>query len=150
MTLQELLEDHRAAILAEATEGLSRARLRSYEKAGVETGTERLRTLYDLVLTCVRGRHLVPIVEHAERVARERYEAGYDFREVHAAFNVLEEALWRHAIATMPKEDLAEAIGMAGTVLGAGKEALAAEYIEQASDRKAPSLDLSRLFSGTN
>jgi hypothetical protein len=35
-------------------------------------------------------------------------------------------------------------------VVGAGKDALAREYVSMASHRHVPSLDLSALFRGTN
>ena len=148
MNLLQMLEASRAEILADAYAALTRAHLSHYELAGPDVTEERLRVLYDLVEESVRRHNLVPVIEHAERVARERYEAGFDFRQVHAAFNALEEAIWKRAIAEVPPLGLTEAIGLTGTVLGAGKEALAAEYIALASHRKAPSLNLAGLFEG--
>lgn len=148
MDLLQLLEEHRGEIIADARDALQRARLRHYEASGPAVSEERLRRLYDLAVESLRSHSLVPIVTHAERVARERYEAGVDFREVHAAFNALEEAIWRRIVADVPAERQAEALGLTGTVLGAGKEALAAEYVAQAGHRRAPSLDLTQLFEG--
>ena len=143
-----MLETQREAIVAEALQELTRRRQPHYEASGPEVSERRLRTLFDLAVESVRSRSLVGIVRHSEQVARERFEEGFDFREVHAAFNALEEAIWKHAFSDIPPEGLAESIGLAATVLGAGKEALAAEYSALASQRKARSLDLSRLFEG--
>jgi hypothetical protein len=146
--LAYLLDVHRPEILAESCEALGRARLRHYQEAGAEACAVRLGRLLDLVVESVAGQSLVPIVQHAERVAWQRYEAGFDFREVHTAFNVLEEAIWKQVVAYTPIEDIAGVLSLIGTVLGAGKEALAAEFVSLATHEKSLSLNLAHLFEG--
>jgi hypothetical protein len=51
-------------------------------------------------------------------------------------------------VTTQPPEDLAEAIGLVGTVFGAAKDALARGYVSLASHHHVTSLDLSALFRG--
>jgi hypothetical protein len=149
MDLNELLERRQEEILAEATEALSQARLRSYEKAGAELRSQRLRTLFQRTRESLRDRSLLPLTQYAEQIAQERYAAGFDVYEVQAAFNVLEEVLWRHIIQETPPAELAEAIGKTSTVLGAGKGALARAYVALAGKHHAPALDLDALFKGT-
>ena len=48
----------------------------------------------------------------------------------------------------MPPDELARALGLVSTVLGAAKDSLARAYVSLASQTKAPSLDLSALFKG--
>jgi hypothetical protein len=62
---------------------------------------------------------------------------------------VLEETLWRHLTKLVPPDDYPAVFGMVGTVLGAGTDALALEYVSLASKRRAQSLDLSAMFTGT-
>ena len=143
-----LLGGQREVILAEAARFLECSHLSSYEKAGPRVTAERLGHLYDLVITAVHDRRLDAVVAHAEEVARERYAAGYDLSEVQRAYNVLEEAIWNHLLASVAPEQMATALGLVSTVLGAGKDRLAQEYVSLASQSKAPSLDLSALFSG--
>jgi hypothetical protein len=88
------------------------------------------------------------MVAHADVVARERFEAGYDLSEVLTAFNVLEEAIWTRVLAELPPSEYAEALGLISTVLGTGKDALACRYVTLASKVKATSLDLQSLFTG--
>ena len=83
----------------------------------------------------------------ASRIATERFEEGFDIGEVQAAFNALEQSIWRRVVAETPPEDLAEATGLVGTVLGYGKDVLARTYVSLASQRHVRSLDLSALFS---
>jgi hypothetical protein len=85
---------------------------------------------------------------YAEKVARERFEDGYDVSEVQAAFNVLEQAMWRRVVDATAPAELAEAVGLLSTVLGFGKDTLARTYVSLASRRHVPSLDLSALFAG--
>ena len=65
------------------------------------------------------------------------------------AFNALEEATWARMLAALEASQLAEALGLVTTVLGAGKDALARRYVSLAARAHAPSLDLRRLFAGT-
>jgi hypothetical protein len=50
----------------------------------------------------------------------------------------------------MPKDRLGQALGLVGTVLGAGKDSLARTYVTLATQTRAPSLDLRALFAGTS
>ncbi len=74
---------------------------------------------------------------------------GFGISEVQTAFNVVEEAMCRHVVAGVPPDELAEAVGLLGTILGFGKDALARTYVSLASHRRVPSLDLSAMFAGT-
>ena len=64
------------------------------------------------------------------------------------AFNVLEETIWAKVIEAVAPGDLAEALGLVGTVLGAGRDALACTYVSLATHQHVPSLDMSALFRG--
>ena len=149
MTLAELLAARRAAIVDAADAALERAHLAHYEAAGGESRRQRLETLFDLVARAVAERNLTPVLRHAERIAHDRFDAGYDLLEVQAAFNVLEEALWKTLVAEVPPAGLGEALGLVGTALGAGTDRLAATYVALASRTHTPSLDLRALFAGT-
>jgi hypothetical protein len=62
---------------------------------------------------------------------------------------VLEEAIWMQVLRHLPVTDYAEALGLVGTVLGAGKDSLARRYVSLASQTKTSSLNLQSMFSGT-
>jgi hypothetical protein len=144
----ELLVEEGDAIVAAASVALERSNLRHYAEAGPEESRQRLAQLLALVEESIRQRDLVPMVDHATQIAHERFAAGYDINEVQTAFNVLEEAIWERVIDATPPRDLAHAIGMVGTVLGAGRDALARAYVSLASHQHVPSLDMSALFRG--
>ena len=149
MGLVEELQAAHGEVVADAAQALQRAHLRHYEAVGPEESRRRLDHLYGLVLECLTERTLVPICEMGEKTAIERFESGYDIGEVQTAFNVLEEAIWHVVIARMPPVDLVEATGLVGTVLGAGKDALARTWVSLASKHHVSSLDLTALFGGT-
>lgn len=144
----EVLEQQGDAIVERAAAALQRTGLRHYAEAGPDASRERLRQLYDLVVVSVSTRDLVPMIEHSTRVANERFEDGFDIAEVQAAFHVLEEAIWAQIIETIAPDELAESLGLVGTVLGAGRDTLACTYVSLASHQHVPSLDLSALFRG--
>jgi len=142
------LEARRQSILDDAAARARRAHLRHYEAEG--SIEKRLPALYDVLVAGVSTRDLGPIVAYCRAVAAARFTAGFDLSEVQTAFNVLEEATWRHALAELPPGDAAVALGLIGTVLGAGKDALARGYVEHAARAHAPSMDLDRLVAGTD
>lgn len=144
----EVLTTEGDAIVDSAAAALERSNLPHYAAAGTDAARERLAQLLTLVVTSVHTRDLVPIVDYATQIARERFDAGFDIREVQAAFNVLEEAAWARVVDAIAPRDLAEAVGMVTTVIGAGRDALAREYVSLASKQHVPTLDLSALFRG--
>ncbi len=149
MDLSKLLHERMDEVLSEAESSLSRAHLTHYEKAGEEHNRQKLKALYVLAVRAIAERNLGPMLSHAENIARERYEAGFDLSEVQTAFNVLEEATWKFIIKNLPAVEFGEAIGLISTVLGAGKDMLGRTYVTLSSKSKAPSLDLRSMFAGT-
>lgn len=147
MNLDQLLHERMSEILSEAEKALSSARLTHYEKAGEEHNRQKLKALYTLATRAIAERNLGPMLAHAETIARERFETGFDLSEVQTAFNVLEESMWKCILKSLPPVEFGEAIGLVSTVLGAGKDMLCRTYVTLASKSKAPSLDLRSLFA---
>jgi hypothetical protein len=148
-TTADLLGRERAAIVSDAEAALARAHSRHYESAGEDAVRQRLEALYDHLVEAVGERDLGPMLAYAERIAEERFNAGYDLAEVQTAFNALEEATWSRVFAELEPSQLAESLGLVSTVLGAAKDALGRRYVSLATNAHAPSLDLQALFAGT-
>jgi len=149
MDLKTLLDGRGAEVVRDAMEAVRRTHLAHYDAAGAGETRRRLESLYELVVQCAETRRIRPMLLHAEKVAAERFAAGYGLFEVQTAFNVLEEAIWRRVLEELPPAELAQALGTISTVLGMGKDALARAYVSLASRREAPSLDLRAVFKGT-
>ena len=149
MKLAELLETSREEIVAAAMDGLARAHLLHYESAGDELNRRHLFRLYDLTLDCVKHLSLIEMINYSHEVAAERFREGFDLQEVQTAYNVLEEVIWKRITTDLLPTDYPEAFGMTSTVLGAGKQALAVEYVALAS-HKRQSMDLTALFKGVS
>jgi hypothetical protein len=150
MNIVDRLQAQSATLVDEAVAAVARAGLHHYQTSGEELTREHLSELLDLVITCLRTKQLTPILEHADEVAKERYDSGFDLEEVQIAFNVLEEAAWLHLVHEAPTDELAEDLGLVATVLGAGKDQLARTYVTLASHHKAPSMDMRALFEGVS
>jgi hypothetical protein len=150
MDLSQFLHDRMSANITSAEETIRRAHLRNYEKEGAEHVHQRLKALYVLTVRAVKERNLGPMVAHADTIARDRFNAGYDLWEVQTAFNVLEEVIWSNIMKELPPAEYAEALGLVSTILGTGKDTLARRYVTLASKSKAPSLNLRSLFTGTD
>ena len=149
MDVVDLLERDRDRLVGTATETVRAARLAHYEAQGPDVLRRRVEDLYRLLASCVRRNDAGPMIEHARRVASERFGAGFDLHEVQTAFNAIEEAVWTRILAEMEPADLARALGLVSTVLGLGKDALARAYVSLATHAYAPSLDMKALFEGT-
>ncbi len=149
MDTVEFLESERGAIIDAAQAGLGRMPVQHFRSAGEQEVNRRLEALFDHLLDGLARRDLTAMVEYAEAVAVERFDAGYDLQEVQTAFNTLEEATWARALDRLEPAQLAEALGSVSTVLGCGKDALARKYVSLAAETHAPSLDLRALFTGT-
>jgi hypothetical protein len=148
MKLNDILDNNQTDIINEAFYSLERSHLKHYNKSRADENWQRLAKLFDLTLKGVKTKSLVDMVNYSEMVAKERYESGFDLHEVHTAYNVLEEALWKSIIKEIEPSDLPESLGLISTVLGTGKEALAIAYVSLASKQKLKSLDLTQLFKG--
>jgi hypothetical protein len=146
--VEALLVRQRADVLDDALAALGRSHLVHYEQSGERFSRERLAELFDLVVNALGSRELGPVGRYCEELAQQRFEAGFGISEVQAAFNVLEEAMWRRVVAGVQPSELAEAIGLLSTILGFGKDVLARRYVSLASQRHVPTLDLSALFAG--
>ena len=147
-TVSDLLRSQAEVILDGSTAALERSNEQHYAQAGSEAARERFARLLELVTVSVEKRDLVPMIDYATRIANERFDAGFDIREVQRAFHVLEETIWETVVESVPQSELAESLGLVGTVLGAGRDALARTYVSRASQQHVPSLDLSALFRG--
>jgi len=146
--VEDLLTEQRTEVLEEAYAALHRGPAEHYRHAGETVTRDRLAELFDLVVTALSDRELEPVSRYCETIAEQRFHAGFGISEVQTAFNVVEEAMWRHVVDGVPGEDLAESVGLLATILGFGKDVLARTYVSLASRRRVPSLDLTALFAG--
>ena len=149
MELIELLQQESPRLLKDAMGLIRRSHLEHYEQSGEDVTLRNVQSLFALTLDALRDRNLTPLMEHVDTIAEERFKAGYDLGEVQTAFNVLEEVMWNRTVRELKPEQLGEALGLISTVLGAGKDRLARTYVSLASHSRAPSLNLQRLFRGS-
>jgi hypothetical protein len=148
MDVATWLTDSADTVLADAYDALQRAHTHHYAAAGETFTRQRLRDLFDLVVSSIRDRDLASMSTYAQRIATERFEQGFDLAEVQTAFNSRPHAMWRRVVADAPPAELAEAVGLLRTVPGFGKDTLARTYVSLATRTHVPSLDLSALFAG--
>jgi hypothetical protein len=145
--LLRVLDEQRALVVGAACTSIRLGRT-SYESAGEDETLRRIEALYEHLLEAVATRNLGGVVDHARRLAGERFRSGYDLSEVQGAFNALEEATWTCLSTRMQPDQLGVALGLVSTVFGAAKDALACEYVSLASRTHTASLDMRALFTG--
>ena len=148
MNLEKILLNNQTEIINEAFYSLERSRLKHYDSSRADENWQRLAKLFDLTLNGVKSKSLVDMVTYSEKIAKERYESGFDLHEVHTAYNVLEESIWKAIIKEVDSTELAESLGLISTVLGTGKESLAIAFVSLSGKQRVKSLNLSQLFRG--
>lgn len=148
MNLVECLNQNQNEIIRTAFDSLLRSNLKHYSSSNANENWLRIEKLFDLTLNSIKDKNLIDMIEYSETVAAERYKMGFDLHEVHTAYNVLEEALWKEILNNIDSKDIGNALGLVSTILGTGKETLALTYISLTGKTKTKSLDLSELFKG--
>jgi len=147
MKIEDLLRDDEPAILDEATPTI--ARLAHYQRDGGEATCRRVASLYRHVTRAVGARDLDDLLAHAARIARERFEAGFDLAEVEAAFTTLEDAISRHALARMSHDDLAWGLALVTTALAHARTELGRTFATLAHGARPGAVDLTAVFKRT-
>jgi hypothetical protein len=149
MSVDVVLNSAASEIVDEAYEALHPQAHPHYAALGERLTRQYLSDLFNQVVNGVVNREAVHLVLHAERIAEERFLAGFDLAEVQAAFNALEEAMWRRITVAEHGPELLASVGRLSAILGAGKDALARSYVRLASARHAPHVDVEALYGGT-
>ena len=149
MDVASFLEERRTTIIEAALGSLSGRSLAHYRALGPEETQQRLERLFGHVVDGVRTKQLVAILEFAQATGRERFETGFEFIEVQAAFSTVEEQLWKAILSELPLEEQGHALGLVATLLGAAKDRLASTYLSLATRTNVTSLDMQSLFRGT-
>ena len=141
MELSELFQSWEEDLVNEAVTELRHARLRHYVADGDDVTRERVARFIGRALECFSLHRAEPMIEHAERIARERYASGYDLFEVQTAINVIEEALWKRILSSVGPEELAHALGMVNAIFSMSKDVLARTYVALATGRDSRQAD---------
>ena len=144
MKIEELLRDDERTILDEAVR--TTTLLSHYRRDGEEATRRRVQALYRAVARAVSARDLDELVAHAGRIARERFQGGFEQAEVEAAFATLEEAIERHALSRMPREELAWGLGLVATALAHARTELGRTFATLAHASRPGAVDLTSVF----
>ena len=150
MSVNAVLTGAASQIVNEAYAQLHPSIHPNYHALGEEVTRGYLIELFDLVVGGVEHREAVHLVQHAELIAEQRFHAGFDLAEVQAAFNALEQAMWRRILQLETSSELLNSVGLLSSVVGAGKDALARVYVNLASARHVPHLNVAALYQGTD
>ena len=132
--LLRLLSDWKADLIGRALVSLIDARLPHYAREAEAELHLRMENLLEQVSACLTRRCADPAVEHAARIAQERFSSGYQLVEIQTSINVLEEVLWQRILGSLAPEEAVGALGRISAVIGIIKDTLAQSYLELALD----------------
>lgn len=135
LQISNMLKNKSREIIEEANKVLVRIPLKHYEGSNVKKNHERLTNLLSYTSVSLQRKNLTPMIKYAQQIAKERYKDNFDLQEVQIVFNVLEEIIWKKITDEIEPIDYPEAFGLASTILGAGKEAMAVQYFLLAGKR---------------
>lgn len=129
MEASAVLASAQERVVEEAVAVLAQRDQADHHAPRPEEHRRNVRQLFELVLRCVREGCAEPIITPSEQIAAHSFAAGIDIVEVHGAFNVLAEALWRHVAGALAGEQRVQALGLVNAIAGAGKDTVARTYI---------------------
>ena len=143
----DYLTRHRDEILEAAHADLT-ARSPRYAAATEPVLRDRLNMLYDTLVESLNAACLLPMLDHANEIAAERFHSGYDLSELQRAYNSLEEAIWTRLFAEGVPARYQVVLPCVSAAIGAAKDELARDYVKLAASEHAASVDLPALFRG--
>ncbi len=149
MELTALLEKNLDEIVEKSCRQICEVKLKGYTKAGSTITKQKLANLYKKLIECVKNKELIPMLAYTEKIARDRFNSGYDLYEVQTAINSLEELIWQKIFKHTKPEKLAESLSLVSSILGAGKDNLARTYVSLASKTKASAVNVQNLLHGS-
>ena len=129
MTLARLLERWSDDLARRSSLELHDARLKHYEEVDQEVNRRRLHALLQRTSRSLAVGRADQVVEHARRIAAERFDAGYDLAEVQTSINIVEEALSKRILAALPPGEAAGALCLVNALFHVIKDVLAQTYV---------------------
>jgi len=149
MDIISLLEKNKEKVIEDSCRQINDVKLKGYTKVGSSITKQKLTSLYKKVIECASKKELMPMLHYTEKIAKERFASGYDLHEVQTAINALEENIWQIIFKNIKPDKLAESLGLVSSILGAGKDNLARNYVALATQTKASAINLQSLLSGS-
>jgi hypothetical protein len=105
-----------------------------------------VEALYRQVARAVRARDLDELLAHAARIARERFQGGYEAGEVQQAFSTLEDAISRRALQRLPMDELAWGLGLVSTALAHARTEVRRTFLALEPAARPGTVDLTSVF----
>jgi len=149
MDIITLLEKNIDLVVEISCTQICEVKLKGYTKSGATMTKQKLISLYKKVIECARKKELIPMLQYTEKIAKERFASGYDLHEVQTAINSIEENIWQLIFKNIKANKLAESLGLVSSILGAGKDNLARNYVALATKTKVSTINLQSLLSGS-
>jgi hypothetical protein len=149
MDIVTLLEKNIDKVVESSCTQICEVKLKGYAKSGSTMTRQKLTNLYKKVIECSKKKELIPMLQYTEKIAKERFASGYDLHEVQTAINSLEENIWQLIFKNIKPAKLAESLGLVSSILGAGKDNLARNYVALSTKTKVSTINLQSLLSGS-
>jgi hypothetical protein len=149
MDIITLLEKNIDLVVEKSCTQICEVKLKGYTKSGATMTKQKLASLYKKIIECAKKKELIPMLQYTEKIAKERFASGYDLHEVQTAINSIEENIWQLIFKNIKADKLAESLGLVSSILGAGKDNLARNYVALATKTKVSTINLQSLLSGS-
>ena len=150
MSLLELLVKNKDKILEEAYHELNRAHLQHYRSSAPQLNRRRSERLYNYIFHGIKNRTLVPVVQYSQKIGRQRFFCGFEFREVVKAIDIFEEIIWDEIVNNIEPSKALKSIRLVIILFDAAKSSLAYSFISMSTKTHNPTLDRKELFKGTD
>ena len=150
MSLLELLVKNKDKIIEEAYQELNRAHLHHYRSSDPQLNRRRIERLYNYIFHGIKNRTLVPVVQYSQKIARQRFFCGFEFKEVMKAIDILEEIIWEEIAENLLQSKVLRSLRLIIVLFYSAKSALAYSFISLSFKNHHAELDYSALFKGTD
>ncbi len=150
MDLKTYLAGRSEEIISQATGAIERADLTHYQNKGSDYIRERLAELYECISQCLSEEDVTPLESYMGRIAVKRFNDGFDLCEIQSAMQAMEKSIWRRIIDELPPDEHGTKLSVITALLGAGRDALARQYVSLATQTKVPCLDTRALMDWAN
>lgn len=143
------LESKSQDLVDEAVDLLGHRLHPPYRAVDPEVLRRRLGQTMDTLITALRERTPLPVLDYARRVARSCFNAGFHLEDIQTHFNALEETIWRYLVNHEATEHLHEDLARVASIIGAIKDELGRTYVNLAAHHRAPAINTRSLYAGT-
>jgi hypothetical protein len=110
---------------------------------------KRLNFLYSQIILCLKYNNFSQLNKYAEKIAVERFTAGFSILEVLTVINIFQTIFWKYISLYSPQKDILSNIAIISSIFGELKDEIACNYVNLSEKNREKIFRTESLFEGT-